>query len=418
MQLRMDPRFDRILLSLKKRIIVPFVILLAVGTWVILCHAHYKSYWYGTIYRVQTTDFNLLHHALPQTLSRMIIEGRSDLVQKTLDSTFGLFGLVITDPSGETILWKTNKIYHAKSWHDKAVPEMLKDITEPYDLLTSPVELEPIYEHPSPRSMKAKQLRTPKGMVLGRLYYLRADPPPFWQDVTNFAAGIWELSGAKRGYLYVTISTIAFALVILLVIWLRQRGLELRQNEMQHIKKELDIRKKALEHLTQELAAQKTRKVWLEKEADEAYRRALGLKKSLERLRDSLMGVPSEHIVEGSTTGFKVRPPVHPPSALLEEIESLLPGLSENASVLRHQAGVLSEYCSNLEKRQDEMQRIVDNAYNQALGLMEKNTAASGPGPIGNGTGNGNGNGTGAGAGAPANGVGPPQNWIDMRPPS
>lgn len=407
MQLRMDPRFDRILLSLKKRIIVPFVIVLAIGTWVILCHAHYKSYWYGTIYRVQTTDFNLLHHALPQTLSRMIIEGRSDLVQKTLDSTFGLFGLVITDPSGETILWKTNKVYHAKSWHDKAVPELLKDVNEPYDLLTSPVELEPIYEHPSPRSMKARQLSAPKGMVLGRLYYLRADPPPFWQDVTNFAAGIWELSGAKRGYLYVTISTIAFALVILLVIWLRQRGLELRQTEMQHIQKELDIRKKALEHLTQELAAQKTRKVWLEKEADEAYRRALGLKKSLERLRDSLMGVPSEEIVDGSTSGFKVRPPVHPPSALLEEIESLLPGLSENASVLRHQAGVLSEYCSNLEKRQDEMQRIVDNAYSQALGLMEKNAAAAAaPAPNG-------------GNGTPTNGAnGPPQNWIDMRPPS
>lgn len=402
----MDPRFDRILLSLKKRIIVPFVIVLAIGTWVILCHAHYKSYWYGTIYRVQTTDFNLLHHALPQTLSRMIIEGRSDLVQKTLDSTFGLFGLVITDPSGETILWKTNKVYHAKSWHDKAVPEMLKDVTEPYDLLTSPVELEPIYDHPSPRSMKARQLSAPKGMVLGRLYYLRADPPPFWQDVTNFAAGIWELSGAKRGYLYVTISTIAFALVILLVIWLRQRGLELRQTEMQHIQKELDIRKKALEHLTQELAAQKTRKVWLEKEADEAYRRALGLKKSLERLRDSLMGVPSEEIVDGSTSGFKVRPPVHPPSALLEEIESLLPGLAENASVLRHQAGVLSEYCSNLEQRQDEMQRIVDNAYSQALSLMEKNAAAAAA-PATNGN------------GAPTNGVnGPPQNWIDMRPPS
>jgi hypothetical protein len=242
-------------------------------------------------------------------------------------------------------------------------------------------------------------------MVLGRLYYLRADPPPFWQDVTNFAAGIWELSGAKRGYLYVTISTIAFALVILLVIWLRQRGLELRQKEMQHIQKELDIRKKALEHLSQELAAQKSRKVVLEKEADESYRRALGLKKSLERLRDSLMGVSSGEMLEGSTSTFKVRPPVHPPSALLEEIESLLPGLSENASVLRHQAGVLSEYCSNLEKRQDEMQRIVDNAYNQALGLMEKNAAPATPVPAhGSTTTPTNGNST------------TPPNWIDMRP--
>lgn len=369
---------DQILLSLKKRVVVPLIVAAGCCAWLILCHAHYKSYWFGTIYRVQTTDFNLMHHVLPQTLSQMIIAGRVDLIQEALDSSFGLFGLVITDPSGKTVLWKTGKVYHRESWHYKATPSLLKLEDEPFDLLTNPVELEPLYAHASPRSMQAKQLRQPKGQVLGRLYYLRADPPAFWTDIKNFVTGgFWEVSGAKRGYLYVSLSVIAFCLVILLVFWLRRRSIELKQQELEHAERELEIRRKALEHLSNELAAQRSRKVWLEKEADQAYRRSLRLKQSLEKLRDSILGVPSS-MHDGSTSGgnqpLRVRPPAHPSSSILEEIESILPGLNENAKVLRHQAGVLHDYCSTLEQRQQEMQRIVDNAYSQAMG-------APGPSP-------------------------------------
>ena len=134
---------DQLFLSLQKRFLVPIVIVGSLLAWLILCHANYKSYWYGTIYRVQTTDFNILHHSLPPTLSRMILEGKSELVQKTLDSTYGLFGLVITDPEGQTVLWQTNKVYHRESWHKKINPEYLNNLKEPFDLLTAPAVLEP-----------------------------------------------------------------------------------------------------------------------------------------------------------------------------------------------------------------------------------------------------------------------------------
>lgn len=363
---------DRILLSLQKRFLIPIVIIVGLCAWLMICHAHYRSYWEGTIYRVQTTDFNLLHHCLPQTLSLMIVKGKSELIQQTLDSTYGLFGLVITDPNGKEVWWKTSKIYHRESWHYKATADNLLKVDEPYDLLIANLDdLAPMNEHVSPRSVKADQVHKPKGEVLGRLYYLRADPPSFLEDIGNFVVGgFWELSGAKRGYLYITMSTYAFCMVLLLVIWLRKRSIELKQVELDHIQRELEIRKKALEHLSNELAAQKSRKIWLEKEADQAYRRAIHLKKSLERLRDSILGVPSpqDPVVAGpNSEPIRVRPPAHPPSAVLDEIESLLPALSENAKVLRHQAGVLHEYCSNLEQRQEEMQRIVDNAYQSAV---------------------------------------------------
>lgn len=369
---------DQILLALRKRFIIPLVIVGSILAWFILCHAHYKSYWYGTIYRVQTVDFNMLHHTLPPLLSRMIIEGRSDLVQKTLDSTYGLFGLVVTDASGSTILWQTNKVYHRESWHHKVNPQYLGSIDEPFDLLTASASLSPTYEHASPRSPRAEKIGVEKDEVIGRIYYVRADPPAFLTDLGNFAtSGPWVLSGAKRGYLFVTLSCIAFGMVILLVIWLRKRGVELKEKEVEHVKRELEIRKKALDHLTSELEAQKSRKHMLEKEADQAYKRAVGLKRAIESLRDQLNGVPggTQQNQAGNPGGnggqLVVRPPTQPQSSILLEIEELLPSLNQNAQVLKDQAGILHEYCSNLEQRQVEMQRIVDNAYQQSENIRQ-----------------------------------------------
>lgn len=375
--------FDGLLLKLRNRILVPSVILGGVAIWLGICQVHYQSYWLGTIFRVQTTDFNLLHHTLPPVLSDMILADREDLVQRTLDSTYGLFGLVITDPTGENVLYKTDRIYHRLSWQDRIGPEALIKEDEPYDLLTNPPQLEPLYEHKSPRSVKAEKVSSlrPGTKVLGRLYYLRSAPPSFSEDIGNFIiTGFWELSGSKRGYFYITLSCIGFTATVLLLFWLRRRGLELKQKELHHIQRELDIRKKALENLGNELATQKARKVWLEREADQAYKRALGLKQSLEKLKESLTGGSQDNFappqpVDGTSTvntgspgrisQVRIRPPVAPPGSILEEIESILPALSENAKNLRSQADILQDYCGALEERQVEMRRIVENAFSR-----------------------------------------------------
>jgi len=352
---------EKFVLSIKKRFLVPTVLLTALGTWLFLCAVHYESYWQGTIYRVQTTDFNMLHHTLPVTLSQMILSGRDDLVQETLDSNFGLFGLIVTDPSGQNILYKTEKIYHRRSWQKRAQPELLSKETEPYDLLCDPPLLEPLNAHKSPRSAKAERLIAAQpAKILGRLYYLHTQAPTFSQDLGNFLlTGFWEESGAKRGYLFITLSCVGFSLVILLLVWLRKRGLELKAKELEHMRRELNIRRKALENLSSELTTQKARKVWLEREADQAYKRAVKLRENLERLRLSLQ----------SRTDFepdnrvKIRPPVSPPAVIFEEIESLIPALSGDAQALRSQADQLQDYCVSLEERQDEMKRIVQKAF-------------------------------------------------------
>ena len=376
---------DKILLSLRNRILVPVVCLAGILCWLALCSIHYQSYWLGTINKVQTTDFNLLHHTLPVTLSAMIQEGRDDLIQKTLDSSYGLFGLVVTDPSGENVLYRTNKIYHRQSWQHNATAEGLAKSNEPYDLITDPPQLEPLFAHDSPRVEKARATGAKvRGKILGRIYYMRSPPPPFAEDIGNFLlTGVTEMSGAKRGYFYVSMISIAFALVVLLLVYLRRRGLELKQKEVEHVRRELEIRKKALEHLSNELATQKARKVWLEREADQAYRRAIGLKQNLERLRDALAGIqsnfnavtpPQPGMAPGQNNSagqqvvshVRIRPVSSPPSSILEEIEILIPDLSDNAKALRSQADILHDYCNSLEERQVEMKRIVEGTFNRA----------------------------------------------------
>lgn len=367
---------DSFLLSLKKRVILPTVFIGFFLLWLYLCYGHWDSYWNGTIYRVQTTDFNLLHHTVPQTLSQLIVAGRDDLVQDVLDSSYGLFGMAVTDPSGQSILYQTNKVYARGSWQEKLTPEALlaEAKKEPPDLLTDPPPVEPLWEHATPRDPGAPH-RSPfqfnkNRKVLGYVYYIRANPPTFREDILTFLGPkFWEMSGAKRGYFYITLACLAFGSAIILLIWLRQRVVETKQLELKHIQRELDIRKKALEHLTGELATQKTRKAWLEKEAEDSYRRAQSLKQALVRLRDSLTIVNAAQGagVNGSDDAIvRMQNRNTPPSSVLEEIEELIPALAGNADALKSQATLLHDYCTVLEQRQAEMKRIVEYAYDRS----------------------------------------------------
>jgi hypothetical protein len=358
---------DDLILSIKKRVLIPTVFLVGLMTWFVLCRAFYHSYWEGTIYRVQTVDFNLLHHILPSTLSQLIVADRDDLIQRVLDANYGIFGLVITDPSGRSILYATSKIYTSSAIQKTLTPEELAKLAEPPDWLADPPPLTPQWRHSSASATKAIRLtsKLPPGKILGKVYYLRQEQPTFWRDLYSFlTTGYYDFSGSKRGYLFITLITLGFSLVVVLLIWLRRRGLELKQQELEHVSRELELRKRALDQLSAELTVQKARKFWLEREAEESYRRALNLKQGLERLRDSInpesgQARPFQPPPSGS---IKVRPPVHPPSAILEEIEALIPELDHSAHTLKSQAGLLHDYCSVLEQRQKEMQRIVQEA--------------------------------------------------------
>jgi hypothetical protein len=347
---------DNLILSLKKRFFIPAVLLLALLIWLLLSQAFYRSYWEGTLERVQTVDFNLLHHTLPTTLSELIIADRDDLVQKVLDANYGLFGLVITDPSGSSIIYSTNRISGEKAWQKYLSPEGLASLKEPADWLCDPPPLEPQWQHLGPRLPEAtKASEKPAGNVIGKLYYLRSEPPTFIEDFTSFlAGGLLDRSGSARGYLFAFLISMSFSMVIVLLIWLRRRGLRLKQQELEHISQELEIRKKGWQHVNTELLAQKSQKFWLEKEAELSHRRAVNLRHVLEKLRDTMAG--REQLTQPANGSYiNLDLAANQASDILKEIEVMIPDLTRSAAKLKAQATVLNEYCHILEQKQSEI---------------------------------------------------------------
>jgi hypothetical protein len=45
----------------------------AMGLATVANYNHHKNYWEGTIYRIQTVDFNILAHTLPTKLSYALV---------------------------------------------------------------------------------------------------------------------------------------------------------------------------------------------------------------------------------------------------------------------------------------------------------------------------------------------------------
>lgn len=350
---------NRLLLLIPKNFILPGVCLLALIIWLALCKSHYDSYWLGTIYRVQTVDFNILHHALPSTLSQLVMSGASKEIQEVLDSTYGIFGIVVTDAEGKEILFRTNTSYKKETWQPLLSVDYLNKQSEPFDLLTDPPPLSTQYKHASPRMGKAKATSAPEGRVIGRVYYVRGVPPGFAEDLAGAVLSNWlEMNGSKRGYILLTLNILGYSIAISSLVMWRRRMIEIRERELKAKELELSIRRKALDHLNADLAAQRKKKEWLEQEAEQAYQRALRLKESLVRLKEAFFlaggGDPS-----ALPKQVNVRPPLHKTSELISDVESLIPELTHNAKVLKSQADVWQTYCNQLELRQSELQRLL-----------------------------------------------------------
>jgi hypothetical protein len=373
-------------LSIQKRILIPAVILAAVLLWLGFCKSHYESYWNGTIHRVQTVDFNILHHTLPTCLSQMILSGQDDDIQKVLNSNYGIFGLVVTDQSGQQILFKTGTFFQKQTWQKVLTPDYLQSLAEPYDILTDPPPLSPQYSHITPRAEETKSLTRPTGRMIGRLYYIRGLPPAFLEDLFTFSN--WaELRGSSRGYVLLTLVMIGFATSFMVMILWRQRMLQLKENDLQMKENQLALRRKALDHLNADISSQRKRKEWLEQESELAYQRALRIRESLLKLKGDFF-IPDVEGFRHDEPEIMVRPPMHKASSLIGEVESLLPELTHNARVLRSQAEVWQSYCAQLEARQAELQRLLAQKTSvspsgRAAGLAEAYAPPENPTPMG-----------------------------------
>ncbi len=157
----------------------------------------YNNYWNTIIFRVQTVDFNVLSHTLPTKLSYTIIQNQPKELQRTLDSNYSLFGLVVTDPSGQKVIAFSGKKSSHHSWSKALNPKILQ--TYPYDLLLDPPPLFTQWNYSDPRATERTATNfTSRGRVIGRVYYVRGIKPNFQDDFWKWLRNpISESSRAK-----------------------------------------------------------------------------------------------------------------------------------------------------------------------------------------------------------------------------
>ncbi len=174
--------------------------------------SNYKGYWEGTIFRVQTTDFNILSHTLPTKLSYALQKRDYVELQRTLNSNYGLFGMVVTNCTTTAIECPSQKVLYmtesTSSWRQQL---KIQDLSQhPYDILRDPPPLitEGGFENSRDRTWndrgKVDKGKVNRGKVVGRVYYIRGIPPEFWTDYSDWLeqlpASVLSDRGAHRYY--------------------------------------------------------------------------------------------------------------------------------------------------------------------------------------------------------------------------
>jgi hypothetical protein len=159
---------------------------------------NHNSY-FETIRRTQTVDFNMLANTLPTKLSLALANNEKEEVQNTLNSNYGLFGLVVTDcPSSlrscsdENIIAKSQP--EMAGWKEKILPDKLS--SNEYDLLLSlpPVNAERFFDNSrSDKSSSTQKVNS--GNIIGRVYYIRRDPPSFYKSQEKWVKHIPDSVG-------------------------------------------------------------------------------------------------------------------------------------------------------------------------------------------------------------------------------
>jgi len=220
---------------------------------------HYNNYWHGTIFRVQTVDFNMLSHTLPVKLSYTLLQGNIGELQRTLDSNYGLFGLIVTDCKMATKDCLSEQIlYQSKSSHKWTKEISLATLSNhPYDLLQNPPPLQTERQYAKPDD--SKPIPTGKvnsGEIIGRVYYVRGVPPTFIEDYNNWIKNPFKRTGSRTLYTSTFalffVSSLSAWIIIELVLSAKRNEQNLAQQQREQLQREIQQIKLQLEEKNQQ----------------------------------------------------------------------------------------------------------------------------------------------------------------------
>ncbi|MEB3178973.1 MAG: NERD domain-containing protein [Nostocaceae cyanobacterium] len=206
----------------------------------------YQNYWQGTMFRTQTVDFNILAHTLPTKLSYSLQKGDIPELQRTLDSNYGLFGLVVTDCQTTEKSCPNQKILYLSTSNRRWKTQLkLEDLSlHPYDLLRNPPPLfvESKYDNPDAKE-RTTTGRSNQGEIIARVYYIRTVPPRFAEDFLLWIKNPWSVKGLHKHYLLnaslFLIGSFATFIVLEFVIYRRRKSQEQLQQEVRILQYQL-----------------------------------------------------------------------------------------------------------------------------------------------------------------------------------
>jgi len=235
------------------------IVFLGIGGW--LVKRGHRAYWETTIFQVQTVDFNILAHTLPTTLSLALVRKDWVTIQKTLDSNYSLFGLVVTDPEGKRILaMSKSKVVHDNfGWQRKLLEQPNSLQGHPYSYLVDPPPTTAQISYASPYVKNPEPLQKPPGKIIGRIYYIRGIPPSIWEDLQMWMPQyFWAERDAFPLYsntFLLTGSLLVLTVVLTeIIVNLKQREIDQKQKEYEQLAMQLSSERQLNVHLTEELS--------------------------------------------------------------------------------------------------------------------------------------------------------------------
>lgn len=181
-------------------------------------YVHFKGH-HATIYRVQTVDFNILHHTLPPLISYLVEASDIPGIQRLLKVNYGLFTIVVTDPSGTKIIASNRDVDVNK----------LKDVGDYYDRVLFPPDISSAqFSYLAPYSkeyVKNDSISQPLSSErrhVANVYYLRTQSFTFWEDFYYYLnpGYFLEPNHSKTAPL---IALVSIVIGLLIYVWLNMR---------------------------------------------------------------------------------------------------------------------------------------------------------------------------------------------------
>ena len=221
---------------------------------------NYKNYWYGTIFAVQTVDFNMLSHTLPVKLSYTLLQGNIEELQRTLDSNYGFFGLIVTDCKmaakdclSEQILYQSKS---SQKWTKEISLATLS--SHPYDLLQSPPPLQVEQQYAKPRDSKPIPTgRVNSGEIIGRVYYVRGVPPTFIEDYNKWIKEPFKITGSRTLYTSTValffVSGLSAWIIIEVVLSAKRNEQRLAQQQQEQLRREAEYEQRLAQQQREQL---------------------------------------------------------------------------------------------------------------------------------------------------------------------